>query len=408
MRIESQIDHAAGFCNSRRQIPLVCTFYYSYQYLPTTYRKMGARNKARSQLSCSVGAIVAVVVLYTVAVLYHKDTPHTSSQNMSHSYVQIARAEECNKTRLHHVIQIRQKTKSNCPDRTPWWTRFAGGMSEGRMRPLVHVNIGCNKGVDFLATLHDLSGDDRYSPMAYLERLAIAGIAFPNRGACGQIEAAAHRVRPTLSSTRRVLGYCIEPGNSTFQVLKVGMKELQSQGRVFLGQYAVGSAPGEAFFPNVEPGIENQGLSKTTGVPVAVTTLDEYAKSMGIDHIDLLSIDTEGNDVNVLYGGLNTLTSGVVRILEFEVHAVGHWRVSRVDNIVSMLDNSGFTCYWHLNGLHPLLRATGCMAEELENNTIKTWSNIVCVNRRDIEVAAMFETLSKQTESAALEMVTEP
>ncbi len=102
--------------------------------------------------------------------------------------------------------------------------------------------------------------------------------------------------------------------------------------------------------------------------------------------------------MHVLYGSLHLLL-GAVRVLEFEVHAVGQWGVSRVDNVVAMLDNAGFTCYWHLNGEHPLLRATGCMAEALESNTIKHWSNMVCVNRKEPSVAALFEKLSIETET---------
>lgn len=317
-----------------------------------------------------------------------------------HLQSHVGHADVCDRERLQKIVRIRQNTLSNCPDRTPWWLHFAGSMSEGRTQPLVHVSIGCNKGVDFLATLEDLSGDDRYSPTAYLERLAKAGRVFPNQGACNQLATTAHRIRPALSSTRRVSGYCIEPVNSTFVALKQGMNELERQGCVFLGQYIASSSPGEAFFPDAEAGQEAIGMSKTTGISLPVITLDDFSSSMGIDHIDLLSIDTEGNDVHVLYGGLNMLVSGMVRVIEFEVHTVGQWNVSRVDNVVAMLDNAGFTCYWHLNGDHPLLRATGCMAEELEASNIKFWSNMVCANRREKDVAALFETHSKRTELA--------
>ena len=140
--------------------------------------------------------------------------------------------------------------------------------------------------------------------------------------------------------------------------------------------------------------------SKDDGVKVQATTLDSYAAAMGISHIDFLSIDTEGNDMHVLFGGLNFLTSHLVRVLEFEVHTVGHWAVSRVDNVVTILDNLGFTCYWHLNGDYPLLRATGCMSEEMENPKIKVWSNMVCANRNEDELARLFESLSQKTELA--------
>lgn len=45
-----------------------------------------------------------------------------------------------------------------------------------------------------------------------------------------------------------------------------------------------------------------------------------------------------------------------------------------------LLDNVGFVCYWHLNGEYPVLRATGCMAEELETSGVKFSSNVICAN----------------------------
>lgn len=40
--------------------------------------------------------------------------------------------------------------------------------------------------------------------------------------------------------------------------------------------------------------------------------------------------------------------------------------------------------------------ATGCMTEELESNSIKNWSNMVCVNRRKKDVADLFEKCLKR------------
>lgn len=348
--------------------------------------------------------IVAQSIIFAVISCYVFKTMFDTKPNtffrvlnqQSHGH-----ADLCDQQRLKTIVRIRQNSTSHCPDRTPWWLHFAAEMSEGRRQPLVHVNIGCNKGVDFLATLHDLSGDHKFSPTAYLERLKNINMMFSDNGACRQIVTAASRTRPMLKKTRKAIGYCIEPGNKTFQVLQQGMKDLERHGDVFLGQYVMSSQPGQAYFPDVKAGVENKGLSKTGGVPVPVTTLDEYVRAVGITQIDILSIDTEGNDIRVLYGGLNLLVSGAVRVLEFEVHVVGQWAVSRVDNAVAMLDNAGFTCYWHLDGKHTLLRATGCMAEELESYAVKKWSNMACVNRKEHDLGALFEALSLQTESTA-------
>ena len=94
-------------------------------------------------------------------------------------------------------------------------------------------------------------------------------------------------------------------------------------------------------------------------------------------------MNTEGNDINVLYGSIGLLSSHLVRALEFEVHEVGHWGVSRLDNVIALLHKLGMVRYWHLNGDHPTLKATRCMSEAYETPTIKSWSNMVCVNQNE-------------------------
>jgi FkbM family methyltransferase len=119
---------------------------------------------------------------------------------------------------------------------------------------------------------------------------------------------------------------------------------------------ALSSVPGSAAFPDGEIGREDVGLEhiprghaiKT--VEVNVTTLDALVRAEGIERIDHLTIDTEGNDVRVLLGALRTLASAKVRYLEFEYHQVGHWKISSLEDTIDMLDNLNFDCYWSLNG----------------------------------------------------------
>jgi FkbM family methyltransferase len=53
-------------------------------------------------------------------------------------------------------------------------------------------------------------------------------------------------------------------------------------------------------------------------VEVAITTVDEYCTENHIDHIDLLKIDTEGNDYFVLKGAERILRTGRVDTIVFE------------------------------------------------------------------------------------------
>jgi FkbM family methyltransferase len=163
--------------------------------------------------------------------------------------------------------------------------------------------------------LEDLSGDEKFSPQAYRTRLEAARLMFPDKGACNQVENVNSRPRPQLSSIRRVTGHCIEPAVETFQTLEVGMKNLQDEVAVFLSQDAFGSFQGQVFFPQEKKGEETGSISDE-GLPVRATTLDDYAQTMGLGTVDLLSIDTEGNDMNVIYGAINFLTSHLVRVLD--------------------------------------------------------------------------------------------
>lgn len=47
-------------------------------------------------------------------------------------------------------------------------------------------------------------------------------------------------------------------------------------------------------------------------------TLDNYCVTNGISHIDYLKVDTEGHDLEVLYGGKDLFTAGAIDIAQFE------------------------------------------------------------------------------------------
>jgi len=57
---------------------------------------------------------------------------------------------------------------------------------------------------------------------------------------------------------------------------------------------------------------------RTQHLNVAVTTGDDYCSAHGIEHIDLLKIDTEGLDLRVIKGFSGMLQAGAVRVVQFE------------------------------------------------------------------------------------------
>lgn len=51
---------------------------------------------------------------------------------------------------------------------------------------------------------------------------------------------------------------------------------------------------------------------------VALTTLDEFIENEKISEIILLKIDTEGNELDILKGAANSISSGIIKAIHFE------------------------------------------------------------------------------------------
>jgi FkbM family methyltransferase len=51
---------------------------------------------------------------------------------------------------------------------------------------------------------------------------------------------------------------------------------------------------------------------------VETSTVDRYIAENSIDHVDLLKIDTEGNDFRVLHGAMDSLRNGKIGVVQFE------------------------------------------------------------------------------------------
>ncbi len=128
---------------------------------------------------------------------------------------------------------------------------------------------------------------------------------------------------------------CVEPMASTAAAVRRMLGELGWAAAVTLVHAAVSSAPGSALFPVGPAGFEASGLGSASPggyLPVEVVTLDGLARRHQLGGIDVLTVDTEGNDVRVLLGALRTLPA--VRYLEFEHHAVNRWARSDLQDTV--------------------------------------------------------------------------
>ena len=63
---------------------------------------------------------------------------------------------------------------------------------------------------------------------------------------------------------------------------------------------------------------EIHGAGSAVSHDVELTTLDQFIDSENIKEIDLLKIDTEGNELQVLRGGVNAIKSKKIKAIHFE------------------------------------------------------------------------------------------
>jgi FkbM family methyltransferase len=278
----------------------------------------------------------------------------------------------------HQIGQIASRKPikhSNCPNTRAWTDVLLKETSSSSS--VTVLSIGCNKGDDFVGQMKDWSGDERFSVQTYHKFVKQKFGTFSGR-ACTLSDASNFKV-----PKRTIRGYCVEPMPNNYKLIETSMQSLKYLGPVTLIQAAISSVPGVSMFPNAETGTESLGLGHAAPSGVAlvlvnVTTIDEIVRAEKISSIEFLSIDTEGNDFRAILGGIRTLAAQMVRYLEFEYHAVGRWAASDLQDLIDLLDQLGFDCYWALNS-GGLSRLTGCWHDSYYRD--RFWSNIACVDR---------------------------
>lgn len=152
------------------------------------------------------------------------------------------------------------------------------------------------------------------------ERLLGASVAFDIGANVGDWTALA------LETNSGLRIHCFEPCRKTFLALSAR----EFPGGVVRNQFALGDEPGTAVLHvtgEVEQGgggcnslhfrkdLVNSGYRTET---VRVETFDLYCKEAGIGVVDLVKIDTEGNELRVLMGMREALREGRVGAVQFE------------------------------------------------------------------------------------------
>lgn len=122
-----------------------------------------------------------------------------------------------------------------------------------------------------------------------------------------------------------------------------------SNDRVRLNRIGLGAAPDEIvvhYYPD-NPALTTTATTYPHDLPhdevtVAVTTGDAYMSEAGIDQIDLLKIDVEGEEPNVLRGFARALADERIGAIQFEYGVVAALERFLIIDFYELLEGHGF------------------------------------------------------------------
>lgn len=260
---------------------------------------------------------------------------------------------------------------SNCPNKSKWMPKYVQSARDNKDAVLMW--IGCNRGDDLAEAMRIWSRNASYQ----------TGLMEPY-----YTNFYGHRSCPLDTNenvehltVRPVRGFCVEAMTSTFEAVNQIYNDLGWDSAVKVIHAAASSTPGIASFPRHRAGFEAFGLGSQTdeGDAVQVVTVDVLSDRYGLKSIDILSIDTEGNDMRVIFGAVRTLPK--VKYLEFEYHNVNRWSRSDLQDLIDLLDQFDFDCFWTGNS-GQLWRLTGCWHDSYYSQ--RFWSNVACSNRNEM------------------------
>ena len=327
-----------------------------------------------------VAAVPAIIINNTItSPLEQKGNPPSIPPPLF-----FVHGKRCNLIQIESIAAQEPTKNSYCPNTKKWMSSLLSSAYNNPSATL--ISVGCNRGDDLLLQIREWSRNSSYSLQSMIHE---ENKWFFSHRSCpldSDMEIDEHFIRP-------VNGFCIEPMHSTFDFVDKIIKELGWDAMVHVIHAAVSSTPGTVQFPiDHRPGVEHLGIGSTAEETefINVITIDELVEKNAIETIDVLSIDTEGNDMRVIFGAVKSLSK--VRYLEFEYHHVNRWARSDLQDLVDLLDQFGFDCFWPGN-TGQLWRLTGCWHDSYY--TKKSWSNVACANRKEEKLLQTMEALAE-------------
>jgi FkbM family methyltransferase len=107
--------------------------------------------------------------------------------------------------------------------------------------------------------------------------------------------------------------------------LNIGLSEVPGKAKIFTDSSDLSSCHASLFKEVIE---NKKNEIPATEIEVYIDTVDNFCRQEGIDHIDFIKIDTEGNEYKVLKGSSEMLTNGKIQFIQFEFNEMNV--VSRV------------------------------------------------------------------------------
>jgi len=118
--------------------------------------------------------------------------------------------------------------------------------------------------------------------------------------------------------------HAFEPVPDSLARIDASFSDQIASGELRINAMALSDAPGTLpiYVPHAIAGTSTLHPDTTVNyeqvLQVAVSTVDEYCLANSIGKIDLLKVDTEGNDLRVMLGAKELLTRGGIGVLQFE------------------------------------------------------------------------------------------
>lgn len=174
----------------------------------------------------------------------------------------------------------------------------------------------------------DLLGSEIYVlDEIYREHLYDRVAAFVPKAACTVVDVGANVGIFAVQQARRGAHvYAFEPNPDCYRRLSKAVVENGLTGNISIFNYAVGLTTGigtmqvpdnRTVLGSVVP-VDAATSSHPT--VIKITSLDQILPALGVEHVDLLKIDTEGAEVDVLRGAAQTLRTTERIVVEYHNH----------------------------------------------------------------------------------------